>query len=160
MTSREYYQKHKSDPGFRERQRQSLRASRARRKDTPEFKKQKAEHDLRYKLKVRDSEEFREKRNVFNLKYRSDPSINQVCRESVRKWVNRNPEKSRAHQAVRYAISTGKLVRPKTCSKCGNVPTLRRDGRSGFHAHHQDYSKPLQVEWLCAFCHGNERRKV
>lgn len=53
-----------------------------------------------------------------------------------------------AHEAVRYAIESGRLVRPKTCSSCG------REGR--IEAHHASYRARdwLHVEWLCQPCHA------
>jgi hypothetical protein len=51
----------------------------------------------------------------------------------------------RAHSAVSYAVSRGGLVRPDACSDCG------LEGR--IHGHHEDYSKPLDVVWLCPRCH-------
>lgn len=57
------------------------------------------------------------------------------------------------YRAVRVAIERGHLVRPAACEKCRRVPPLAKDGRSNIHAHHADYSKPLDVEWLCAKCH-------
>ena len=51
-----------------------------------------------------------------------------------------------AHAAVRAALKRGDLIRPNICSDCGATsPSL--------HGHHADYSKPLEVEWLCASCH-------
>lgn len=54
--------------------------------------------------------------------------------------------KKSAQDAACYAIRQGILVRPDTCSSCNCecVP----------HAHHPDYSKPLDVVWLCASCHN------
>ena len=57
-----------------------------------------------------------------------------------------NPEKTRARNHVYAAIKRGQLVRPDQCSKCGLGGTI--------HAHHADYGRPLDVEWLCAGCHG------
>lgn len=65
-------------------------------------------------------------------------------------WRERNPEKYRAQTAVNNALRDGKLVKPTAC-ECG------RPGR--IHAHHHDYSKPLEVRWLCAACHADEHRK-
>lgn len=56
-----------------------------------------------------------------------------------RGYVWRNPEKYRAHQLVWYATSDGRLKR-LPCAVCGSE---RVD------AHHRDYSKPLDVVWLC-----------
>lgn len=58
-----------------------------------------------------------------------------------------------AYRIVRKAIRNGDLVRPYECSKCGASPKHSSDGRSLIQAHHEDYSKPLDVEWLCAKCH-------
>jgi len=58
--------------------------------------------------------------------------------------------KKRAQDKVTHAIASGELVRPATCGKCGKAP---RSITGKIHAHHPDYSKPLEVEWLCATCH-------
>lgn len=56
------------------------------------------------------------------------------------------PEKVAARQAVWRAIyRTGKLVRPSICESCGKP--CRPE------AHHDDYSKWLEVRWLCRSCH-------
>lgn len=54
-----------------------------------------------------------------------------------------NPEKYKARTAVSNALRSGKLKR-EPCVMCGNVKS---------QAHHEDYSKPLEVEWLCFECH-------
>lgn len=57
-----------------------------------------------------------------------------------------------ARVAVGNAIRAGRLVRPAECQKCARscVP----------HAHHDDYSRPLDVRWLCTGCHGEEHRRA
>lgn len=45
---------------------------------------------------------------------------------------------------VRRALKSGRLVK-KNCEHCSS--DLRVE------AHHVDYSQPLQVVWLCRFCH-------
>jgi hypothetical protein len=54
-------------------------------------------------------------------------------------WKLRNPGKARAHQAVQGALASGRL-RKCPCSACG---------ASRVEAHHPDYTKPLEVVWLC-----------
>lgn len=57
----------------------------------------------------------------------------------TRAWQEANPEKYAAQKALNRAIRRGELAR-KPCEVCGNV---RVD------AHHDDYSHPLNVRWLC-----------
>ena len=59
-----------------------------------------------------------------------------------------SPIKTRAHAAVNYAVYKGRLKRPDNCEECGTVPQNILQG------HHEDYSKPLNVEWLCGPCHA------
>lgn len=47
---------------------------------------------------------------------------------------------------VRKAILDGTLKKPKVCPMCGR-PGLKING------HHEDYSKPLEVDWGCNRCH-------
>lgn len=76
-----------------------------------------------------------------------------MTKEEVRarfeKAKKRSPEKFKARQAVRNAITQGKIVR-LPCEECGTEPT---------HAHHTDYSKPLLVTWLCKQHHYERHRK-
>ena len=61
--------------------------------------------------------------------------------------------KEKAGRLVRDAVRRGDLVRPKICEKCGLPGSVSKDGRMTIQGHHKDYSRPLDVEWLCAKCH-------
>jgi|SRR6185312_13678459 len=65
-------------------------------------------------------------------------------------------QKVAARRAVRREIMAGRLVRPSTCSKCGATPEAPKGTARAIHAHHHDYSRPLDVEWICAKCHRAE----
>lgn len=58
-------------------------------------------------------------------------------------WRDRNPEKAKAHLAINNATRKGTLTR-QPCEVCGSPRS---------HAHHDDYSKRLDVRWLCAVHH-------
>lgn len=55
------------------------------------------------------------------------------------------PEKVAAREALRAAIKLGRIKRRSTCENCGEA--------DGVEAHHDDYSQPFEVEWLCRECH-------
>lgn len=58
--------------------------------------------------------------------------------------------KDEARILFRVAVQNGELQRPSSCSQCG------ASGSTGtIHGHHPDYSKPLEVVWLCPACHAN-----
>ena len=57
----------------------------------------------------------------------------------------------RARNLLAKAVRRGELVRPQCCAECG------AGGR--ITAHHPDYSKPLEVEWLCTRCHGKKHQQ-
>jgi len=70
---------------------------------------------------------------------------NEAVKSAVMEWVVDNPEKVVAQNAFKSQIRNGNIVRPETCSTCGETGVI-----SG---HHKDYTKPLEVIWLCHSCH-------
>ena len=69
--------------------------------------------------------------------------------ESVRRYRAAHPEKRAAQVAVAHAIQSGLLTR-QPCCVCG--------GKA--EAHHEDYSKPLGVVWLCRRHHMARHREL
>ena len=73
----------------------------------------------------------------------------QLNKEKMRDYRNqyyrRNPEKDKARVKLNDAVQSGKIHKPLYCSSC--------DSDRHLEAHHTDYSKPLEVTWLCKSCH-------
>jgi hypothetical protein len=69
-----------------------------------------------------------------------------------RAWCARNRGKKYAHTIVQRAVASGKLHQAHACQLCGC-------GGVALEAHHEDYSKPLEVQWLCKKCHSETWRK-
>ncbi len=107
-------------------------------------------------------------RQCNNLQYRkryySSPEIAEKAKERSREWHRTHrdrdnavvlrhrakaPHKYAARQAVHNQLLAGKMKR-LPCEKCGEPKT---------HAHHPDYSKPLEVVWLCLAHHAEIHRK-
>jgi ATPase subunit of ABC transporter with duplicated ATPase domains len=55
--------------------------------------------------------------------------------------------KQNARKKVLRAVKSGKIIKPSLCEICKRERFLE--------AHHIDYSKPLEVQWLCKECHEN-----
>ena len=70
-----------------------------------------------------------------------------VRRDTSSKWWNNpsNKLKQQAHTAVATALRNGTLTRPSRCSIC--------DKKRFTEAHHEDYARPLDVQWCCKTCH-------
>ena len=62
-----------------------------------------------------------------------------VRRKAIRQYAERYPDKHIAHIATANAIRDGRLKR-SPCEVCGEAKS---------EAHHDDYSQPLSVRWLC-----------
>ncbi len=108
---------------------------------------------LKSQCKKCHSESSRRTRNKDNAR--------RINREYMRRARARNPEKYRARERayarphdekykarviLNSAVRSGIIIRPDQCSRCGKAGRIT--------AHHSDYSKPLDVEWLCYECHG------
>lgn len=55
------------------------------------------------------------------------------------------PDRRAAHSLLQSAVRSGRIQKPIVCEKCGSNKRLE--------AHHADYCKPLDVNWLCISCH-------
>lgn len=68
------------------------------------------------------------------------------------RYSSEQVQKHKCRARANYYLRKGKLV-PKPCEKCGKAKV---------EMHHEDYSKPLDVIWLCRECHldlHNERNR-
>ncbi len=63
--------------------------------------------------------------------------------KALQKEKEQRPERISARSAVTNAVRDGRLKK-MDCAFCGSSNTV---------AHHHDYSKPLDVTWLCSPCH-------
>ena len=117
---------HKQRNGYRSKCKPCRSATRA--PNNPEVVK-------RAKEKYKNTEKGQQKIQEYN---RSDRH-----KEAIGNWEQSNPEKVDGRRECHKAIKRGDLIR-QPCEKCG---------ASKVDAHHDDYTKPLKVRWLCRKCH-------
>lgn len=118
---------------------------------------------------MRDRTDYWRKRSA---RRRQDPAYRAKQAEWNRKWLaeNKTPERlarkaeqmrayakahgtaehHKARRKVRHEIEMGRMTR-LPCEVCHESPA---------HAHHDDYSKPLDVRWLCPEHHREHHAKA
>ena len=110
------------------------------------------EYQRRYRRSEKGKESIRRYRRSEKgirtvKKYRQTKKGKAVQDIAQKKKRKKYPEKDKASRAVNQAIYRGKLKKPDRCS----IDNEECNGR--IEGHHPDYSKPLDVVWLCHFHH-------
>ena len=98
------------------------------------------------------SDRLTDERKAIDRKWREENRV-RLNAEYLQKY-HENDELKRKHSArnkVSIALKNGLLIKAANCSRCGSCNRLQ--------GHHEDYSKPLIVEWLCIPCHKKEHSK-
>lgn len=72
--------------------------------------------------------------------YAKTPAGRMSGNAAKRKWQRTNADRRAAHVILNNAIKAGTITRGP-CEVCGSTKRI--------HGHHDDYSKPLVVRWLC-----------
>lgn len=87
-------------------------------------------------------------------RWKADPELRERKNKLSAQWREKNNVKRSAHLLVQYAVRSKKLAK-QPCEICGNKKV---------DAHHDDYTKPLEVRWLCKKHHSehhkNERERL
>lgn len=124
------------------------RCKECHKKNVRENRKEKIEYYREY-----DAKRFQEDPRVIerHKRYQKTESGKLSMQTSRRKWIKKSPEKRAAHIILNNAVRNGLIKKPNYCSKCGKKEVSRR-----IHAHHHDYTKPVDVTWLCTQCHKDE----
>lgn len=98
----------------------------------------------------KDASEFYHRPNGEPV-YPCIPCAKEANRGSFTQWKQKNPGRIRvvelARRVVACAMTRGLLVRADTCETCGQAGRIQ--------AAHGDYSKPLEIRWLCKRCHNH-----
>lgn len=101
---------------------------------------------------VKSPQMCREYHRSYERGYYQRPEVKEkrAASERIRRCDKSHSEKIMARGLVRKALRSGELKK-LPCEVCGEVKV---DG------HHDDYSKPLQVRWLCRIHHCEYHAKA
>lgn len=67
-------------------------------------------------------------------------------------WFAKYVLRARIQRQVTAAIKSGELVRLGCCERCGAGGKIV--------GHHEDYTRPLDLMWLCTGCHGRRHAEL
>lgn len=84
-----------------------------------------------------------ERIRVYDRERSKAPNAVKRRTQATKEWRKKNPEKYKAHNVLNNAVR-GKKISKQPCCICGSEKT---------EAHHEDYSKPLNVIWVCSLHH-------
>lgn len=77
--------------------------------------------------------------------YRKTPKGKALIYRAVHKSIEKFPYKQHARILMNHELKKGHIKKPDKCEKCNEEKKLE--------GHHMDYSKPLEVIWVCRPCH-------
>ena len=110
------------------------------------------EHAREQGRRYREDPENRKRRAAIRREWRHEKGRTSKDTERQRK---RHPHKTRARKALASAVARGSIAKPILCERCGE-----RTEPIDLHGHHEDYGKPLDVDWLCRQCHAKRHREM
>lgn len=87
--------------------------------------------------------ENRERILIQTKKYSQTKAGREVMKKKIARQREKYPEKYKARKMLNNRLMSGKIIK-KPCEVCNNKKV---------EAHHDDYSKPLDVRWLCKYHH-------
>jgi hypothetical protein len=127
-----------------------------------EQEEKRAKHN-EYQRVWRNSDSYREKhaaymrewtknnpKKVKEIRRRWEASNPALIKAARKLWQEKNREKHLAHRAIDVLVNQAGWIKPTTCQHCG-IECLTQ-------AHHEDYSRRLDVKWLCVWCHNKIHR--
>lgn len=95
--------------------------------------------------KILQEKKYRERDRKYQMKKRAEGKIDKT--QEYKEWREDHPLAYNAHKIFHKALRDGLVSRGVNCQledqSCSRV----------IQAHHPDYSKPLEVVWLCASHH-------
>ena len=114
---------------------------------------------------IKNAERLRTTAINYNRAHKEDKALYQknyvrselgkeLDRKKTKERKLKNPEKLKANGALRWAVKSGRTIRPSSCSSCGK--TCKPDG------HHWSYLPEnwVDVVWLCRSCHLMEHARL
>ena len=99
--------------------------------------------DRIHKHYTNNAEEMRILEKERYQRRKKDPNFSIKKKKYTKKYREKHKITSNMYRKL-------KLLRPNKCSKCG----ISVDKIYALHGHHPDYSKPLEVIWVCPLCHA------
>lgn len=97
----------------------------------------------------KNREHLRVKHREYYKKYRDDPRTHELIMARHKRYYEKNRAKCLAEHRVNNWIKRG-YIKKQPCEICGAEPA---------HAHHDDYTRPLLVRWLCPVHHSEWHHK-
>ena len=83
----------------------------------------------------------------YRLEYQKTEKYKESHAKSILKYTKKYPMVKACHVIVGNAIRDKRLIPDVICSTCKLETKIE--------AHHDDYTKPMDVKWLCKKCHTN-----
>lgn len=105
------------------------------------------------------TEKRRLQKRIVQKKYKNSPKgkitqakyfASKAKLEANRRYREKYQDKIKAGRKLNWAIKTG-VIKRGSCRDCG-IPNAQ--------AHHPDYTKPLEVIWLCPLHHKREHIRL
>ena len=94
---------------------------------------------------VKERVEKHRLKNLEKVRAYDRSRVNRWAPGYLKKYRTENPEIYKAHNILNSAVRDGRIEKPAYCCECGE--------RKKVVGHHPDYSKPLEVMWMCQGCH-------
>ena len=97
------------------------------------------------------SEAEREYQHNYQAVYRRTTKARSAHQRHNRKFEAKHPDRQPANNRLNKAVQKGFLIR-SSCDICGTTERIE--------AHHDDYSKPLDIRWLCERHHKEHHARM